>query len=196
MNKEYKAAIDHAVWNVLPTEINISNATVGQIHRKILAAIQDYLHNNPSQRKEEKQSATYDLEREIWKSVDVWYRKAEVDVRGDLCNRIFNIARAYAASLQAAETVPKPKEQFTAKDARSAVVKARTCEEFVCNIMQDIEYQAGYGFSDYSITTYLDDYKAPYLPQLCQYLIALGYSVVQASKQVAGRTRIKVTVSW
>jgi hypothetical protein len=210
MNKELKEAIDAVICSTVCDSLDTSDLAWGvkrKLHQGIQAAIWDYLHESPAQytaalqsQLQEKNPATYDLEKEIKKSVDAWYRKSEVDVRGDLGNRMFNIARAYAASLQESEIAFKPKETFTARDARTAALKARTYEGFLQGVMSDINYQAECGKDIFTVIANDGSRIAGYLTRLASYLRSIGFEVTRSETEVKrneGKAiRIRLVIKW
>ena len=98
--------------------------------------------------------------------------------------------------LQEGSEAVKPSEPFTARDARSAVCKARTCEGFIQNILEDIKYKAECGITETRIVTYVGDYKHCYLIKLYAELHKLQFDFVETHKAVAGRMRVQTIISW
>jgi len=129
-----------------------------------------------------------------WETKKNLHRNIQSAIWDYLHKKVANYDAALQSQMQ--ETPSKDKINLTAREARSATCKARTCEGFIQNILEDIKYKAECGFTESRITAYQDEYKYHYFPELTQALVALKFDVVRFDKTVVGRHKTILTISW
>ena len=135
------------------------------------------------------------LEQETDSLISDWYSYAGY-LHTDPASTAFLKATITGLISSKLQAEPAKQETFTARDARSAVCKVRTCEGFIQNILDDLKYKAECGITEIRVTAYWNEYKYNYMQQLIDTLRNLHFDVVYTSRRETRQNRIQVLIRW